>query len=240
MLCYSTLELIPIVGGKIQKRCLPVKERQAVRRTRSGGGDSVNLIEPYGSALIENRPTITWEYVAGAAAYRVKVEEAGSNFFWARTVEDTTLSYPSDIAPLRPGGVYTILVEPQGVEFSTLASKTVVSLGEAQRQKIDKALVTLKSNGVSADEQALDLEQVYRSQGLIQKSIGVLLNRIHSGTLNSEIYLILGDRYREEGFRELAKAQYQKTIEISTKQNQPILRSKAEKALLKLEAFATP
>lgn len=241
MLCYSTLELVSLINGKWAKPCQPVESKRQAGDTRGTEVNAFRVLQPYGSVTVHPRPTISWEPLPGVSSYRLKVTEAGSSFFWYRDIQGTKAAYPADAPPLEAGLVYTIIVEPLDTNTvdSVQATKTLLPLSQAQRQKINNALATIQSLNENADERALDFERIYRGQKLYQDSIDVLENRVAKGSQNPEVFLVLGNRYQDEERLDSALEKYNRALEISTEQQRMDIKSKAEEALVSLQAKKT-
>jgi hypothetical protein len=244
--CYSTARLIPIVGGKLAEQCLPPRQRvsdghrgslKILRKTRSK--EAVNqlfLYQPFGSVIDNNRPDFKWRPAQGITNYQVRVVPAGGQPLWFGQSQGTTLSYPPGKPPLTPGVVYTVVVEGANPSAKILQdSKVLIILAPDQQQKIQAAKDLIQNFSLTPDEEALDLELMYRNHRLQQASIELLEARINSGSTNPEIYRILGDLYLEEGLIAEAKESYQTSMRYAAEQNRGDIVSKVRAALLALD-----
>lgn len=252
VLCYSTAQLIPVVGGKLSQQCLPPKQRvsegnhrslKTQRKTRSEDDtNQLTLVEPYGSVQLDDRPTIRWQPISGVKSYQVRIVPAGSQPMWFRTVEATQLLYPAEEQSLRPGAVYTVVVQAVDSASSTEVrqdSNTLIRPVEEQIERINSAVLQLKSQGLSADDEALRLELLFRGFRLQQESIALLESRVKSGSKNPDIFRVLGDIYLEEGYPKQARSHYQSALKLASQQNLIKVKNQVQSAIVAMDEIAS-
>jgi hypothetical protein len=198
------------------RRCTPINRQDCPNRKGPGEDDKApSIIQPYGQILIENRPLISWSAVAGASSYSVQVKNGDVR--WEKEVEGTTLAYPEDKPGLLYGTAIRIVVMAnKGKEPISYNTLVVHLLREEKVTKINQAVEQIKKLGLSADEAAyLDLDAIYMSENILNKTIEMLEARVAAGSFNPSVYRILGDRYIEAWLPEKAKSVYTKALQLA-------------------------
>lgn len=157
------------------------------------------IISPRRTKLLENKPTLRWNPVAGATSYKLSILENRAKLNWEMTVNGTEAVYPGEPA-LKPGVKYRLIVEANtGVssesplvegdsEFSLLDEKEVEAVKEAVR--------TIEQQVPNAASQKLAIAQVYLSANLIAEAIETLESLPAAGVETAPIYRTLGEMYR--------------------------------------------
>lgn len=196
----------------------PLGSRKECRRTKGPGNENApEVIMPYGRMLLSGRPLISWYPFPGATDYTVQV--TGEGVEWQKVVKGTALSYPSEHPAMQFGHTYkiTILANQDGSAVSQ-GLKVVNLLSKDETNYVDQMAVHLNKLHVPKDQVAvLDLDSLYKSRYLINKTIETLKTRIAAGSRNPEVHRILGDRYLEIGLPEYAKAQYELATALAKK-----------------------
>ena len=100
--------------------------------------------------------------------------------------------------------------EVKGTSQATLNIPTVTELATIQL-----AVDQLSQLGLPRDDALRDLDAIYMSSNLLNQSIRVLGERVNEGNTSSGIYRLLGDRYLEAGFPDIAQHMYDKASAIS-------------------------
>jgi len=157
------------------------------------------IISPRRTKLLENKPTLRWNPVAGATSYRLSILENRAKLNWEMTVNGTEAVYPGEPA-LKPGVKYRLIVEANtGVssesplvegdsEFSLLDEKEVEAVKEAVR--------AIEQQVANAASRKLAIAQVYLSANLIAEAIETLESLPAAGVETAPIYRTLGEMYR--------------------------------------------
>lgn len=246
--CYSTARLIPIVGGQLSEECLPPKARTSDRGKRKTFGKrrgkqkkGVTLLQPLGSVILSPQPKISWVPYSEVGEYQIGIIPSGEKPLWYRQVNGSIMDYPQDVQPLEPGSVYTLLSQHVSNDYSNGViqdSKILIVLNQEQQQAINQAESVIRSFALNEDEQALDLELVYRRYGLQQASVNLLEQRVVNGSQNPDVFRVLGDIYLDEDLLDKARQNYQQAIALATAQNRTDTLAAVQKALTAIDDSA--
>ncbi len=177
------------------------------------------IISPRRTKLLDSKPILRWNPVAGATSYKLSLRENGAKLNWEMTVSGTEAVYPGEPA-LKPGVRYRLIVETntgassesavgeRDTEFSLLDEKEVEGVKEAVGA-IDKQL----SNPAA---KKLATAQIYLSNNLNAEAIETLESLPKAGVETAPIYRKLGELYRERSqLMPQAEIYYQKAIETA-------------------------
>src|SRR5260370_26972944 len=140
-----------------------LKGREGVLRGNSAG-ETIKLLYPGNTVIVEDRPLFKWSPLKDASAYRVRVGD--SNFHGAAKSEDlpstTTEWRPS--TPLKRGIVYTWVVTAvkDGVEISVASSEP-----EMKFKVLDAEKMTELEHLKSGSQSRLALGVFYPREGMI-------------------------------------------------------------------------
>lgn len=196
----------------------PLRSREKCKRTKDPGNENApEIITPYGRMLLSGQPFISWYPFPGATDYTVHV--TGEGVEWQKVVKGTALTYPSEHPAMQFGHTYkiTILANQDGSAVSQ-GLKVVNLLSEDEAKYVAQMAVHLNKLHVPKDQVAvLDLDSLYKSRYLIDKTIEALKARIEADIRNPEVHRVLGDRYLEIGLPEYAKAQYEIATALAKK-----------------------
>jgi hypothetical protein len=249
--CYPMGKFLEISGGTVGKSCLPVGQEQrrgctlldgliCINTKGPGGDDNAPiLITPYGLAILNSRPTLSWSAAARATSYTVQVE--GTEVKWSVEVQDTQMSYPKDQSGMRPGNVYTVnVIANQGDEILTASSSIRLLVPADEAQQVISTINDLQSLKESQDDLAIDMDAVYEAQNLVNESIEVLKARIKAGSRNPTIYRTLGDRYLIANLAEPAKQAYLTAKTLAENNNNTDELAKAQSGLKIAEQSQLP
>lgn len=250
VLCYFNRQVLSLSNGIVSApgRCVPKEFRvkfcsSANRSTcpKSKGfaatAELPTLISPYGSALIDDRPPLSWASVQGATKYSVAVRGPGEQ--WQTTVEGTSLPYPQAQPGMSYGSAYEVTVIAYQDEAPKAASRSALNLlPEADARQVAAVVEQLKRLGLPEDQVAyLDLDSIYRGKNLLHESITTLEQRVQAGSRNPGVYRVLGDRYLEAGFPEQAGKQYKTAAALAKAVADDIELAKAETGLKLIAAY---
>lgn len=134
LLCFANRETVTL-QGRIQvdeRTCSPrgfaTKSCGASRCFRpKGPGDSeFRIIQPGTTALMDQRPTISWNAVPNATDYVVWI--VGNGVRWEKRVSETALLYPVDEADLQMGNAYRIVVIARRNGKTLSTTETVLNI----------------------------------------------------------------------------------------------------------------
>ena len=176
------------------------------------------VLRPYDSVVLNPHPSISWHRVPKATSYTVTLNGKGSN--WKKQTKGTTLSYPAEENPMQSGNTYKLNVIANKGDSPFRSSSTVlVVLSDSEAQQIQSTIKQIQSLKLLPDEEARDIETIFRAKNLLAEAIEVLKKRIDGGTNNATIYRLLGDRYLEVGFPKKAKLLYIKATALARKAN---------------------
>ena len=158
------------------------------------------IISPRRTQLLENKPTLRWNPVAGATSYKLSLRENKTKLNWELTVAGTEAVYPGEPA-LKPGVKYRLIVEAN----TGASSETPVVEGDTEFGLLDEGEIQRVKDAVGAIDQQvpnesakkLAISNIYLSTNLIAEAIETLESLPKSGVETPPIYRTLGDLYRE-------------------------------------------
>ena len=157
------------------------------------------IISPRRTQLVNNKPILQWNPVAGATSYKLSLRENGAKFNWEMTVSDTEAVYPGEPA-LKPGVSYKLIV----VANTGASSENAVAEGDTEFSLLDEGEVERVKSEVraigqqvpNAASQKLAIAQVYRSANLNAEAIETLESLLAAGVETAPIYRMLGEMYQ--------------------------------------------
>jgi tetratricopeptide (TPR) repeat protein len=158
------------------------------------------IISPRRTQLLENKPTLRWNPVAGATSYKLSLRENKTKLNWELTVTGTEAVYPGEPV-LKPGVKYRLIVEANtgaSSETPVVEGDTEFSLlDEGEIQRVKDAVGAIGKQVPNAAAQKLATANLYISTNLIAEAIETLESLPKSGIETPPIYRTLGDLYRE-------------------------------------------
>ena len=177
------------------------------------------IISPRRTQLLENKPTLRWNPVAGATSYKLSLRENKTNLNWELTVAGTEAVYPGEPA-LKPGVKYRLIVEANtgaSSETPVVEGDTEFKLlDEGEMQRVKDAVGAIDQQVPNAAAQKLATANLYISTNLIAEAIETLESLPKSGVETTPIYRTLGDLYREKlQLMPQAEFYYKKAIGIA-------------------------
>ncbi len=216
MLQCADLGIKSIAGSENQlNSCLLAKEKRKSEcsvdlvKCPDRGDDKVAwnsvpvpyIISPRRTQLLENKPTLRWNPVAGATSYKLSLRENKTKLNWEMTVAGTEAVYAGEPA-LKPGVKYRLIVEAN----TGASSETPVVEGDTEFSVLDQGEVErVKSEVGAIDKQVpnaaakkLATANLYISTNLIAEAIETLESLPKSGVETPPIYRTLGDLHREQ------------------------------------------
>lgn len=198
----------------------------AVRASRVPGGDDSTV--PY---VITPRRTfhpdatfpITWNPVAGASRYQVRVwqwsEATGGReqMVWETSTAATSIIYPG-LPALPPENFYAVEIITDGGVSSDLdagcAASRFALLFPDLRQQLDAELAALAIDPLASPLQSLAVADTYLKYDMLDYGIATLL-LADEATPDPGLKLALGQTYSLAGLNDLARAAYQQAIDLT-------------------------
>ncbi len=158
------------------------------------------VISPRRTQLLNNKPILRWNPVAGATSYKLSLRENGSKLNWEMTVSGTEAVYPGE-PPLKPGVNYKLIV----VANTGASSEDAVGEGDTEFSVLDEGEVERVKSEVGAigqkvqneNAQQLAISNLYLNTNLIAEAIDILESLQKIGVAAPPIYRSLGDLYLE-------------------------------------------
>lgn len=252
VLCYLNRKVLRLGKGSVSGQCFPLTEQEQTldctrynrakcprRKGPIGDNNAPLLIAPYSSVVLETRPNLTWNRVAGTTNYKVQVNGVGVN--WSETVvENNYLAYPQTQPALKFGNAYKItIIANKGASPVVASVATINLIDEDRAQQVKQIVQRLDNLKLPKDEAAyLDLDSIYMSYGLLTQSVASLKARVQTGSTTPEIYTALGDRYLEAGLPNLAKPLYQNALVLAQRIDDTSQINKAKAGLKKIELYS--
>ncbi|MEG4497904.1 hypothetical protein QUB05_02240 [Microcoleus sp. F10-C6] len=159
------------------------------------------IISPRRTKLLDSKPILRWNPVAGATSYKLSLRENGAKLNWEMTVSGTEAVYPGEPA-LKPGVRYRLIVEAN----TGVSSESAVGEGDTEFGLLDEKQVDAVKDAVGAiDKQVADenakklaISSVYLNTNLIAEAREILENLQETGVETPPIYRTLGDLYLEK------------------------------------------
>jgi len=159
------------------------------------------IISPRRTKLLDSKPILRWNPVAGATSYKLSLRENGAKLNWEMTVSGTEAVYPGE-PPLKPGVRYRLIVEAN----TGTSSETPVVEGDTAFRLLDEGEVErVKSEVGAIDKQVpnenakkLAIANLYFNTNLIAEAIEILENIEKTGGETTPINRALGDMYLEK------------------------------------------
>ena len=159
------------------------------------------IISPRRTQLLENKPILRWNPVAGATSYKLSLRENKTKLNWELTVAGTEAVYAGEPA-LKPGVKYRLIVEANtGASSETPVVEGDTEFGlldESEVQRVKSEVGAIDKQVPNAAAQKLATANLYISTNLIAEAIETLETLPKSGIETPPIYRILGDLYREK------------------------------------------
>jgi hypothetical protein len=233
LFCYSTGQMINLVGGSIINSPTTCRPRQVRGVICSKSANRIcsdsnlrnlsskktpEFISPYSSVIIEGRPLIAWHSVKNSKYYVVRVfSKAG---IWQKNVYGNSLPYPAEQPALQPGESYRFTITAINEQLSPITTTLAVEmLTEEERMEIYSMEKVIRTSRLSKDEQALDLSALYVSQNLFTEAIVSLQERVKAASRNPQIYRELGELKGQFGMVVDAKLLFEKANELAKSAN---------------------
>ena len=249
VLCYLNQKVLQLQQGSVSDapdKCIP-QATQAERCTQEnpgncpkikGPGEDGNtpaIISPYSSALLNNRPLLSWYALAGATNYTVIVSGEGVN--WTKIINNTTLPYPKEQPAMQLGNAYKITVIGNFNNSPIGYSALVVNLlSRSSAQQVVARVKQINALRIPQDEAAFqDLDTVYMSSHLLSETIETLNSRISAGSRNPTLYRVLGDRYLEAGLPDKARSKYNVAAQLAQSRGNSNELAKAQSGIKRSE-----
>lgn len=177
------------------------------------------IISPRRTKLLDRKPILRWNPVAGATSYKLSLRENGAKLNWEMTVSGTEVAYPGE-PPLKPGASYKLIVETNtgissesavgegDIEFSLLDDKEVA--------KVKEEVGAIDNQVTNESAQKLAISNVYLNASAIAEAREILEILLKMGGETPPIYRALGNLYLEKlGLVPQAKDYYSKAIKAA-------------------------
>jgi hypothetical protein len=180
--------------------------------TRSSNNPTIPyIISPRNTIVIDSKPLLRWNPVAGSKSYRVLV--TGPEMKWETTVTQSQVVYGGE--PLKSGVRYRVTVTAENGESSQSDTGVGFSvLDNAAVEQIKSNISALQRQELSEEAQVLAIAHLERSNELYASAIDrleVWLGRGNKSTAGSQL---LGDVYRQVGLPGLARDRYVVGLEM--------------------------
>jgi hypothetical protein len=195
-----------------------VRSSGLIGNTRGGANPLIPyIISPRATKLLRATPKLSWNPVPGANSYTIHI----SGTDWQETVDTTEFDYPGSPA-LQPGTDYLLVVEADNGKSSKEEGLpglgfSLLSENDAQKILADEARIeALKLPGGS---NTFALGKLYASHGLYAEAIELLEKAAREERQTVNVYLALGELYRQVGLFSLAEARYMNALDAANQVN---------------------
>jgi len=159
------------------------------------------IISPRHTKLLDSKPILRWNPVAGATSYKLSLRENGAKLNWEMTVSGTEAVYPGEPA-LKPGVKYRLIVEANtgaSSESPVVEGDTEFGLlDEMQVQGVKDAVGAIDKQVPNENAKKLAISTIYFNTNLIAEAIEILENIQKTGGKTPPINRALGDMYLEK------------------------------------------
>ena len=159
------------------------------------------IISPRRTKLLDSKPILRWNPVAGATSYKLSLRENGAKLNWEMTVSGTEAVYPGEPA-LKPGVRYRLIVEANtgaSSESPLVEEDTAFRLLEPKQvQGVKDAVGAIDKQVPNENAQKLAIANLYLNTNLIAEAIEILENIEKTGGETPPINRALGDMYLEK------------------------------------------
>lgn len=128
------------------------------------------IISPRRTKLLDSKPILRWNPVAGATSYKLSLRENGAKLNWEMTVSGTEAVYPGEPA-LKPGVRYRLIVEANtgaSSESPVVEGDTEFGLLEPKQvQGVKDAVGAIDKQVPNENAQKLVISNLYLNTNLI-------------------------------------------------------------------------
>jgi tetratricopeptide (TPR) repeat protein len=159
------------------------------------------IISPRRTKLLDSKPILRWNPVAGATSYKLSLRENGAKLNWEMTVSGTEAVYPGE-PPLKPGVRYRLIVEANtgaSSETPVVEGDTAFGLLEPKQvQGVKDAVGAIDKQVPNENAKKLAISNLYLNTNLIAEAIEILENIEKTGGETPPINRALGDMYLEK------------------------------------------
>lgn len=195
-------------------------------RGPAAGTETPYIISPYDTAVLNDRPALSWYPVKGATSYTVLLRDiTGSEPEREKTVAPPTsaageirIDYPFNQA-LQPGGRYKLIVEARtGAPGNpaAIAEARFWLLAAEDAQQVRDTVAKINSLNLPNEEKVLrDLYSIYSSKKLIAETMDMLEKLVREGSKTAKVYRLLGDIYLGQTLLDLAKQRYETAAKLA-------------------------
>ncbi|HEY9799145.1 MAG TPA: hypothetical protein V6D25_02210 [Leptolyngbyaceae cyanobacterium] len=226
--CYLNGTIVTISNGTVGEGCSVSADKLRGCNEKNPGDcfkikgpdedDLPTIITPYGVAILNPRPQISWKSSPIATSYIVQIEGQGVN--WSVETKDTHLIYPQDQPALQPGNVYKLNVIAKQADEPKIADSSVFALvAQARAEKVRDIIKRLEELNMPQDELAVDISYVYQAENLLNEAIEVLKTRVKAGSQDAKIHRLLGDLYLNVDLPSFAYEAYTNALSLAKKQS---------------------
>lgn len=231
------------IGGNLCAGLVVRDDRGTQAAETLGGADNTipYLIAPRHALVLNDKPLLRWNQIAGVTKYNVEVRGA-SGVVWQMQTKDTQLIYTGK--PLELGASYTVIIttntgkssqddklpnRPQSatqIDFRILRPQEAAQIKQAAR-KITPTVQADEADALSlarfyadytiskAEIQSYNLSaKNYETYSLTNEAISLLESLIQGEKTSPLIYRTLGELYWQIGLVNLAAKNYQKAIDV--------------------------
>jgi hypothetical protein len=239
VLCYAGGKLWNVPSGRassVSEGCPKLEEEtdcdpkngctEPDPRGPAAGTETPYIISPYDTAVLNDRPALSWYPVKGATSYTVVLRDiTGSEPEREKTVAPPTsaageirIDYPFNQA-LQPGGRYKLIVGARSGapgNPAAIAEARFQLLAAEDAQVVRDTVAKINSFNLPKEEKVLlDLYSIYSGQNLIPETREMLEELVREGSKTAKVYRLLGDIYLGQTLLDLAKQRYETAAKLA-------------------------
>ena len=223
--CPDSERTVPVPAGttrSVNSMCniqaVIYKPYQALRFGDLRGGSDPDLpyvIAPRTGAMLEATPTVSWNSVAGATRYTVRMEERQrrnqeepDRVLWEAETTETQLEYPTDASPLESRMFYTVVVETDTGQSSSTEASERQSFRLVTKPELAEQLAEIEALELPSDIEAVRMASLYMESDLYAATIQIVKESMAEQSDSSQGLRSLGNAYLASGLRLLAEEAY--------------------------------
>lgn len=205
----------PVSKGCPSTKTPVFRKHTLTDKTRAANNSNIPyLISPRNTAILNGKPTLSWNPVAGAS-YRVQIFSLGEEFNWTTEVGEATVVYSGN-KPMPPGFYKVNITASNGASTKDKDDSVFFIMpDEKDISQINAYVEELQQKPLSNSSKILALAHLYRSYDFKTKAIELLEELVEDGNQITAVHQLLGSIYKQIGLNELAKERYLKAKQLA-------------------------
>lgn len=175
------------------------------------------VISPRMTYVLNDRPALRWNKVAGATRYTVGLH-GSAGLEWQADVNSTMIQYPRTAPTIERGVRYRVTVRADNGRTSLEDGGAYLGFQLLNQERVkeveSRAAVISASKDLTDEAKILALADLYSNQYLQVEAISLLEELTTNGRPSAIVYQNLGELYASIGLNLLARSRYSKALEL--------------------------